>query len=238
MQFVTINQTPYIIGISLSSTLMLLLTFSLFFLYFRKQKKKTTVKKQGQIFEENLNQKIQFWAYKNNGMFIPNTIFKYHGTKLFEVDGILITQRALIIIEAKSIHAHAIIGKGNEKNWIKVLGVNRYPIKSPILQNDNHLNHIVEMTQMKLPMVSLVVFDVQGCSTLEISDVPAHVLVITSDEIQDTLEQIKNFLIPKITSQEVQNVYFKLMDHKTDEPEDRKLLLSYAKEFNEKNFTI
>ena len=107
-----------------------------------------------------------------------------------------------------------------------------------MVQNDNHLNHIVTLTGMKVPMVSLVVFDAEAVPELELSDLPGHVLVIRSDQIQQTLDAINSFLLPKITAHEVQNLYFKLMDHRSTSREDQKLLVTYAKEFTEKTFTI
>lgn len=233
-----VDVTPYIIGVSVSSTIMVIIFSLITFFYIKFRKKKTLLKTKGKNAEEYTANQIQFWAYKNNAMYMQPTMFKYHNNKLFEVDGIVISQRALIVVEVKHINAQTIVGKGNEKNWYKILGSERHPIKSPILQNDRHLNHIVQMTGIKVPMVSLIIFDTNGTKHLDITDIPGHVIVITSDKIQETLDGINSFLMPKITANEVQNLYFKLMDHKTTRKEDKKLLIAYAKEFNEKTFTI
>ena len=233
-----VDDTPYIIGVAVSSVLITIILSLIGYFFLKSKKQKKINKSKGLGAEEFVSNQAQFWSYKHNAMFIPPSMFKYNENKLFEVDGIIITQRALVAIEVKHINATSIIGKGNEKNWYKILGTEKHPIKSPILQNDRHLSHIVQMTKMKVPMVSLIVFDVNGTQKLEITDIPSHAIVITSDKIQETLDAIQGFLIPKITSNEVQELYFKLMDHKTNSREDKKLLITYAKEFNEKTFTI
>lgn len=232
------DTTPFIIGLSIASTILLCI-FSLFlFFWIRSKKRQNILRKKGKTTEDFVNQNVQFWAYKNKGMFIPGTMFKYHGNKIFEVDGILITQRALIAIEVKNINAQKIFGKGLEKKWFKQLGNDIFPIKSPILQNDKHLDHIVKMTEMKVPMISLIIFDANSVANLEITDIPSHALVIKSNDISSTLDGINSLLLPKITSNEVQSLFSKLMNHKTDSEDDKKLLISYAKEFDEKTFTI
>ena len=235
---VTAAPTPYIIGVTISSVLLLLLAGLVMWMRWHRQQRVKQLQKRGQTTEALVNRQVQFWAYRNNAMHIAATMFKYDHNKIFEVDGVLITQRALIALEVKSIAAELIIGKGNEKNWFKVVNGEKIPIKSPVVQNDNHLNHIVTLTGMKVPMVSLVVFDAEAVPELELSDLPGHVLVIRSDQIQQTLDAINSFLLPKITAHEVQNLYFKLMDHRSTSREDQKLLVTYAKEFTEKTFTI
>lgn len=232
------NKTPFIIGISISVFLMITFLSLWLFFYFKKKKQDNFLQKKGKNAENIVNQQTQLWAYKNNGLFIPSTMFKYHGNKIFEVDGILITQRALIALEVKSINAQTIQGKGTEKTWFKILGKETFPIKSPIFQNDKHLDHIYKLTEMKMPMVSLIIFDSNSVTNLDITDVPEHALVIKSNELQDILNTINSSLLPKISSNEVQTIYYKLMEHKTNSNEDRKLLTSYAKEYDEKTFTI
>lgn len=232
------SKIPFLIGIIISIILMLIIFALWVFFYFKKKKKENILKKRGKNTEDYVNQQIQLWSYKNNGLYIPSSMFKYHGNKIFEVDGILITQRALIAVEVKNISAKTIQGKGLEKTWFKVMGNEKHPIKSPILQNDKHLDHIVKLTGMKIPMVSLIVFDANFVRELDIKDIPSHVLIIKSNEIQNTLDGINSMLLPKINSNEAQEIYHKLIEHKTESVEDKNLLISYAKEFDEKTFTI
>lgn len=229
--------TPYIVGISISSSIMLIILGLLIFFHFRKNSSKNKLKKIGLETEQKVNQQVQFWSHKNNGVFIPATMFKYHNNKIFEVDGILITQRALIVIEVKNIKG-TIRGKGNEKTWLKVLGPNQFEIKSPIFQNDKHIEHIFNMTKIKVPTISLIVFESETLDKLEIEDVPEHAVVISSNEIEQTLDGINSLLMPKITKNEIGQLYSILSEHKTNNANDKKMLTVYAKEYNDKTFTI
>lgn len=232
------QQIPFIIGVSVSSFFIIIILFFWILLSVNKKNKKNVLKKKSEISENFVNESVKFWAHKNNSMFIPSSMFKYQSNKIFEVDGILINQRALIAIEVKSIDANTIEGNGYEKTWFKTLGNEKFSIKSPIEQNDKHLDHIMKMTNMKIPMVSLIVFDNNSVQNLNITEIPSHVVVIKSNKIETTLNGISSVLLPKITQKEVQSIYFKLMEHKTESDDDKKLLISYAKEFDEKTFTI
>ena len=111
-------------------------------------------------------------------------------------------------------------------------------IKSPIMQNNKHIDHIVQMTDIKLPTVSLIIFDSISCKEVNINNVPGHVIVIRSNEINQTLEGIMTALIPKISKNEIEKMFEKLKEHQTNDKKDKELLLSFTKEYNEKTFTI
>ncbi|MGL5519804.1 MAG: nuclease-related domain-containing protein, partial [Metamycoplasmataceae bacterium] len=86
--------------IGLSSVVIFLVLTLLFF--FRKRKKISKNKKIGNEAEEKINKLLNAWALKNNSKYISSSLFKYDNY-LFEVDGILISPRSLIIVEVKSI---------------------------------------------------------------------------------------------------------------------------------------
>ena len=173
---------------------------------------------------------------RNNAHYIPSSMFKYNKNKIFEVDGILITPRAMIIVEVKNING-IIEGKGLEKTWYKLLGPKRYEIKNPIMQNDKHIEHILKITNLKVPMLSMVIFDTRT-EELRCTDIPAHVLLIKSSEIEMSLNAINDQLMPKINMSEIQRIYYSLLDHQTTSPVDRELLLSFGKEVDNIDFTI
>lgn len=228
----------YIIGVSIS-TLIILSIFGLWIYYWiKKNKKDNELVKKGKMTEKLVNEKLSLWANINDSLHIPSTMFKYDKNKIFEVDSILLTTRALICIEVKNINANKIYGAGNEKEWVKVVGPNKFMIKSPIMQNDKHIDHIVKMTNIKMPIVSLIIFDSLSCKELEIKDIPSHVLVIRSNELDSTLEGISASLIPKISKNEIERMYEKLVEHQTMDKKDQDLLHSFAKEYDGKTFTI
>ncbi len=231
------EEIQYLIGISVSLFLMLLFFFLALFLYLKKNKgKESYTDKLGKDAEDKVNKLVQDWANKNNAHYIPSSMFKYNKNKIFEVDGILITARALIVIEVKNING-IIEGKGLEKTWFKLMGSKRHEINNPIIQNDKHIEHILAISKLKVPMLSLIVFDSRA-EELRCSEIPAHVLVIKMEDIDTSLNTINDQLMPKINMSEIQKIYYALLEHKTSAPEDYKMLISFGKESKSNDFTI
>ena len=230
--------TGFIIGISISLTLITVLFSVWIFFRFKKRSKENELIKKGKMTELAVNEKLSLWANINDSLFIPATMFKYNNNKIFEVDGILLTTRALICVEVKNINANLIYANGNEKEWVKVIGQNKHLIKSPILQNDKHIDHIVKMTDIKMPIISLIIFDSISTKEIDIKNIPSHVLIIKSNELDTAMEGIVSSLIPKISRREIEKMYEKLMEHQTTSKKDKELLRSFSKEYNEKTFTI
>ncbi len=231
------EEIQYLIGISVSLFLMLLFFFLLLFLYLKRNKtKESYTDKLGKDAENQVNNLVQDWANKNNAHYIPSSMFKYDKNKIFEVDGILITARALIVIEVKNING-IIEGKGLEKTWFKLMGSKRHEINNPIIQNDKHIEHILAISKLKVPMLSLIVFGTRT-EELRCSEIPAHVLVIKMEDIDTSLNAINDQLMPKINMSEIQKIYYALLEHKTSAPEDYKMLLSFGKESKSNDFTI
>ncbi len=228
----------YIVGVTISLILLISIFIIWIVFWIKRNSKENELAKKGKITEQAINEKLSLWANINDSLYIPSSMFKYDENKIFEVDGILLTTRALICVEVKNINGTKIYGNGNEKEWVKEVGQNKHMIKSPIMQNDKHIDHIVKMTNIKMPIVSLIIFDSNSCKELDIQNTPGHVVVIRSNELDSTLEGITSMLIPKISKNEIQNMYDKLMEHQTFDKKDKELLQSFAKEYNEKSFTI
>lgn len=228
----------YIFGVVFSLIIMFALLLVIAFFWFKKRSRESELSKKGKMTEMMINEKLGLWANINDALYVPSSMYKYGKNKIFEVDGILLTTRALICIEVKNINAKRIYGIGNEKEWVKEVGSNKYMIKSPIMQNNKHIEHIVKMTDIKLPTVSLIIFDSMSCKEVNINNVPSHAIVIRSNELNQTLEGIMNALIPKISKNEIEKMFEKLKEHQTTDKKDKELLLSFTKEYNEKTFTI
>ncbi len=228
----------YIVGVVISFIIMFAILGVILFFWFKRKSEENEMTKKGKMTEMMINEKINLWSNINDALYVPSSMYKYDKNKIFEVDGILLTTRALICIEVKNINATRIYGSGNEKEWVKELGNNKYMIKSPIMQNNKHIDHIVKMTNMKLPTVSLIVFDSISCKQIDINNIPSHVIITKSNEINQTLEAIMSALIPKISKNEIEKMFEKLKEHQTNDKKDKELLLSFSKEYNEKTFTI
>ncbi|MGL6125430.1 MAG: nuclease-related domain-containing protein [Metamycoplasmataceae bacterium] len=227
----------YLVGISISLFLMLLILAIFLFIFLKRKKtKESYTDKLGKDAEQKVNNIIQNWADRNNAHYIPSSMFKYDKNKIFEVDGILITARALVVVEVKNING-IIEGKGLEKTWFKLMGSKRHEINNPIMQNEKHIEHILAITKLKVPMLSLIIFDTRT-EELRCTEIPSHVLVIKVEDVENSLDTINDQLMPKINMGEIQKIYYSLLEHKTSAPEDYKMLLSFCKETRNNDFTI
>lgn len=211
----------YISGISIGGLFMLICIIIFLIFYSKKSKHKKLIKKIGTTAEIAINSDIKLWAKHTKNRFIPSSLFKYNENKVFEVDSILITDRALIVIEIKSIKG-GIEGEASLIRWEKVLGQNRYGISNPILQNDKHIKHIVSMTSMKIPTISLIVYS-NRASYIKIENVPGHVVITKHADLFDTLDDINRSLPQVINEDQVKEVYQSIKKYETTKKQDVKL---------------
>lgn len=210
--------TGYIIGITLGS--MSVSVFIYFFIkdLWKKKSLRTLVKDIGRTAEEKINSDISIWAKHTNNKFIKSSIYKYANNMVFEADSVLITKQAIIVIEIKSIKGK-VIGSANDDHWKKVTENSEYNITNAIKQNDKHIKHIVNMTNFKLPIISLIIFS-NRTSLVEIQDIPLHALITKHVELYSTLDKIAGSLPSRLTDIEVKNVYKTISSFKTNKKED------------------
>ncbi|NQZ66207.1 MAG: NERD domain-containing protein [Mycoplasmatales bacterium] len=179
------------------------------------------IRKIGESAEISINNDIKVWAKHTKNKFIPSAIFKYGHDKVFEVDSIIITDRALIVVEVKSIKG-GIEGDATKLQWEKVLGDKRFLIINPIIQNDKHIKHIVKMTNSRIPTISLIVYS-NRANYLKINNVPPHALVIKHADIFDTLDEINKLLNPVLTDMDIRKIYANIKSFKAVKKADIKL---------------
>ena len=208
----------FILGIIIGSLLIAIaIGFSIYF-YTKKTNIKKLIKKLGKTAEETINADIKVWAKHTKSKFWPATLFKYSDNKVFEVDSILITKKALYVIEIKSIKG---VIKGDVKNpyWTKVLGANKFKITNPIIQNDKHIKHIITMTGIKIPTISLIIFS-NRAEKLEIKNIPSYATIIRHTELFNTLDTIEETLDSNIFSDNRKNIIDSINNFKTKKRED------------------
>ncbi|MGL4343259.1 MAG: nuclease-related domain-containing protein [Metamycoplasmataceae bacterium] len=226
------NEIGFLIGIIIGTIFLISILGLLLFFYFKNRKIENVNKKIGNASENKVNKLLKKWAIGNNGKYLEDSLYKYNGNILFEVDGILITTRALICIEVKAINGK-IEGNALEDKWFKVMGNNRHEIKNPIIQNEKHIAHILKITKTKVPMLSLIIFDDERTNDINISNKPSHVIVIKFSDLEATLDEINKSLLPKLNNNEIYNIFNLLKEASTNTKEDKNLFKSYFN--NEKN---
>ncbi|CAC13498.1 unknown; predicted coding region [Mycoplasmopsis pulmonis] len=205
--------------------------FSVFVLFIiwkvKKLLKVKKLKKIGSNFEKKINSQLIEYVKSKYSFYHPSSMYEYSNKILFEVDGILLTSRALIVIEMKSITG-SISGDAFDAFWTKRVGQNTYEIPNVIFQNKKHIDHILKIIGIKVPILSLIVFD-SKIESIEISNVPAHALIEKENMLIGTLESLEDLLKVKITNDEIEHINNKLNEHKTSTSQNKKLHLSYAR---------
>lgn len=213
--------TGYIAGITIGS-LVVLLGVALFTLrWWKGRTVKKLIKRLGTAAEESINADIKVWAKHTNNKFIPSTLFKYGHDKVFEVDSVIVTQKALIVVEIKSIKG-GIEGTASAPKWEKVLGSVRHDITNPIIQNDKHIQHIISMLETKIPTISLIVFS-NRAQYLNIKEAPSHVVVTRQSELFDILDEINASLPQSMNEDQVKDIYNNIRSFKVTKSSDIKL---------------
>ncbi|MGZ9432003.1 nuclease-related domain-containing protein [Mycoplasma sp. CB776] len=220
------EQISVIAGISVSMFLMLLITFFLLFLRFKYFKKMSKQEQLGLEAEKNINFLLRKWAEKNNFYFLESSLYKYNDNQLFEVDGILLTNKAIIIVEIKSING-VIKGNSTEKTLNKVLGNKSFEISNPIYQNDKHIYHIKKMLDGNFPILSLIVFS-NRAQRLEIENELAYVIICLEDELNQILFDINTSLEERINPETLKAIKEAFEKYQTNNKKDYLVLKSFS----------
>ncbi|MCK5945788.1 MAG: NERD domain-containing protein [Mycoplasmataceae bacterium] len=209
------------LGIAFGS-ITLLVGFG-FLIYFGTKKKsvKKLIKEIGKTAEDKINADIKVWAKHTKNKFIPAGLFKYSDNKVFEVDSILLTKKALYVIEIKSIKG-TIIGDSKDPFWTKVLGENKFKITNPIIQNDKHIKHIITMTGIKVPTISLIVFS-NRAEKIDIKNTPSYASIVRHAELYDRLDKIELALDNTIPADTAKKLFASISGFKTRKSADLKL---------------
>ena len=211
----------YILGITIGTITIFFGLVLLFMWLFNKRSTNKLIKKIGTAAEVKINADLKIWAKHTNNRFIPNSIYSYGENKVFEVDSILITSKALIVIEVKSIKG-GIEGDALNPTWNKVLGTVRHDITNPVTQNDKHIDHIVKMTQLKIPTVSLIIYS-NRAQYIKVENIPSHTVVTKHSELFDVLDEINISLEQVLNEDEVKDIWTNIKSFRTTKSKDVKL---------------
>lgn len=207
---------PYMIAGILLFLIVILLIILINLHYYRQQKH--FKKNIGVIAEEQISTKIENWASLRHFAYIGPNLYK-QDHKLFEIDGILITSKAIVVIEIKSINGH-IIGDSRSTNWEKHIYNKVHPINNPVIQNERHLKHVVSMLGFKVPMLSLIVFS-KRVEKLEIENSLSHVIITKEDQLFEVFNEIME-LPTKMNSMQIKELEEAIIQYTTSNPQDIK----------------
>lgn len=198
----------FILGTILGSFVLIFISSAYLFFVFKKKSLKKLIKKLGSKTEEQVNADLKIWARHTGNKFIGSSVFHYDENKVFETDSILITQEAIIVVEIKSING-GIKGDANEDNWVKILGDKNFSITNAIKQNEKHIQHIVKMIDLKVPIVSLIIYS-NKTKFIDIKNIPSHALVIRHADAFETLDKLTISLTPKLSEDNIKTINSKI----------------------------
>ncbi len=183
---------PYILGATLGSILVAVAIGYFLYLFWKKRSFKKLIKEMGTKAEDVINADLKVWAKHTKNKFIPASLYKYGTNKVFEVDSILITSQALIVVEIKSING-GIKGEADQPKWDKVLGDVRHPITNPVIQNQKHIDHITKMLNIKLPIISLIIFS-NKAKFIDVTGAKSHVVITKHADMYEVLDKMAKAL--------------------------------------------
>ncbi|AAT28005.1 nuclease-related domain-containing protein [[Mycoplasma] mobile] len=220
--------TTFVSGLIVGLLLFMILLIAIFIFLFRQNSKNRIIKKIGEVAEKRINSSLKAWSKQSKSIFINSSLYKYDDNKLFEIDSILITNRAIIVVEIKSMTG-IIKGDGEVKDWKKVLGNQVFTFYNPILQNNRHIEHIIRIIKKKIPIISLVIFS-NKVSELQISNIPKHVLLIQHKDLYTSLDTAQLALETKISYSDMQDLQKTIKSHRTNKLSDISLHRNQARE--------
>ena len=194
----------YILGMTFGGLALLIGAIFLIIYEVKNRSFRKMIQRIGQRAEDQINGDIKLWAKQTKNSFIPSNVYSYDNNKVFEVDSILVTDRALIVIEIKSING-GIKGDANRTNWSKILGNQHFEIGNPIIQNERHIEHIIKMTRIKVPTISLIVYS-DRAEYIEVENKPSHVMVIRHARLFETLDTINEALPVRLDTDKKQTI--------------------------------
>ncbi|CAM9145886.1 nuclease-related domain-containing protein [Mycoplasma marinum] len=213
--------TGLYIGMTFGGLLMLIFIGILIYFWFKNRSVKRLTRKLGQSAEVIINKDIATWAKHTKNKFIKASLYSYGRNMVFEVDGILVTDKGLIVTEIKSIKGE-IHGDAKNSQWIKQMGQKQHATGNPIIQNDKHIKHIMDMTGIKVPIVSLIVYS-NRAESIKITNQPEHVVLTRHSELFNSLDKINSILERKLSEHQVKKLYNEIKSFKTNSSKDIKL---------------
>ncbi|WP_029513209.1 nuclease-related domain-containing protein [Mycoplasmopsis primatum] len=173
-----------IIAILVTSVILFGILSSIIVFYLKNKKKKTA----GFKFEAYIKNKLITYAKNNNYKYLNGGLFKYASNQLFEIDGLLLGNKAVYIIEVKYYNGH-IYGDSfsdylNIKNYKKEIKV-----KNPLIQNFKHIQHFYKMCNFNIPVFSLLIFPSE--TTFDIQQQESWSIIANEDKIDQKLKDVE-----------------------------------------------
>lgn len=155
-------------------------------------KKKTQTKTRGKIFEDTIKEKMISIASSKNFHYLDGGLFKYADNNYFELDGILISNKAVYIIEAKRYIGHLHGGFFDDYLLLKD-DKKEIRVKNPFNQNYRHIRHFINMCKINVPIFSLIIFP--DSTSLDIDKQEPSTIIASKSNVDLLLDEVETYMV-------------------------------------------
>ncbi len=155
-------------------------------------KKKTQTKTRGKIFEDTIKEKMILIASSKNFHYLDGGLFKYADNNYFELDGILISNKAVYIIEAKRYIGHLHGGFFDDYLLLKD-DKKEIRVKNPFNQNYRHIRHFINMCKVNVPIFSLIIFP--DSASLDIDKQEPSTIIASKSNVDLLLDEVETYMV-------------------------------------------
>lgn len=183
-----------------------------------KKRKSDTI---GFRFEAKIKNKMIIVAKNFGYKYLNGGLFKYAGNQQFELDGVLISDKAVFIIETKYYQGH-LSGSANDSQLSLSNKNKEVKFSNPLMQNFKHIQHVYKMSKMNFPIFSLIILPTG--TTVDIQDLESWAIVTTEEEIANVLESVNKDMAEdkSFTSSDIRKIVDNFNDHRSASLKDIK----------------
>ncbi|QJG67163.1 nuclease-related domain-containing protein [Mycoplasma phocoenae] len=178
----------------------------------------------GREFETEFSLYLNNWAVQNHCHYIPANLFKYDDN-LFETDGVLISDKGIIVVELKSIKGN-ITGDYNSNIWLKEFSETSYEINNSLKQNDKHIQHLANIIGKQVNFYSFVIYE-SFQNTLQITNVPDYAMIMFDYEFENKFNYFNAQTETIYSEKTLNNIYNTLKRAVTTSSKDKAKFQSY-----------
>lgn len=161
---------------------------------------------------------------------ILNDLLLRNGSQTSQIDHLVLCKKGIFVIETKNYGGY-ISGNESDKMWIQKMGRKKTEFLNPIIQNEGHINAIIQNLNInnKIPIISVVVFNSRG----DICNVISHTPVKSSNELFSFLLKYDTNVL--LSENKVQDIYLALKEKNIKGSRKRK---QHVKNIQKRNFQV
>ncbi|WP_027334959.1 nuclease-related domain-containing protein [Mycoplasmopsis felifaucium] len=169
-------------------TVAIILVLVFIFIANQKTRKKTTI---GARFEVLVDEKLTIYAKNNGFKYLKGGLFKYSQDQYFEIDGVLIGNKSVYIVEDK-YYIGKLFGISYADKLTLKIGNKEKSINNPLLQNFKHIKHFYNMCGFNFPVFSLLILPSE--TSYNIDQLDSWSIIANEDKINSVLDTVSNDL--------------------------------------------